>query len=79
MEELLRQDGIERLIIAGVNTHACVRMAVIDAYQRDYGVILASDCIDSWDPEHHRITLQYLSGKISTPLQNQEIAALLTV
>ncbi len=35
------------LVIAGVNTHACVRMTAIDAYQRDYDVIVAAECVAS--------------------------------
>ncbi|MCZ6750830.1 MAG: cysteine hydrolase, partial [Acidobacteria bacterium] len=32
----------EILVVSGINTHACVRMTVIDAYQRDYEVIVAA-------------------------------------
>ena len=41
------------LVLAGINTHACVRMTAIDAYQRDWKIILAADCVDSYDREHH--------------------------
>jgi nicotinamidase-related amidase len=50
------------LVLAGVNTHACVRMTAIDAYQRDYRVVIATDCVSSYDDEHHRITMRYLGG-----------------
>jgi isochorismate hydrolase len=43
-------------------------MAVIDAYQRDYEVVLALDCTDSYDEEHHRVSLRYLTGGMSTAL-----------
>jgi maleamate amidohydrolase len=33
------------LVICGVNTHACVRMTAIDAYQNDCRVVLAADCL----------------------------------
>ncbi|MCX6550851.1 MAG: hypothetical protein NTY02_07580, partial [Acidobacteria bacterium] len=33
----------------------------MDAYQRDYGVIIARDCIDTYDAAHEQITLDYLS------------------
>src|SRR5437763_636482 len=44
----LRPSG---LILAGINTHSCIRMTAIDAYQRDWQVILAADCVDSYDRE----------------------------
>jgi nicotinamidase-related amidase len=70
----LRPDG---LILAGINTHACIRMAAIDAYQRDWQVILAADCIGSYDQEHHEISLRYMKDKIASVMSNQEIGKML--
>jgi nicotinamidase-related amidase len=67
----------ELLIVCGVNTHACIRMTVIDAYQRDYRVIVAAEAIGSTDPEHHDITVHYLDGKMARFLSNARIFALL--
>ena len=36
--ELLSGHGADTAVLAGINTHACVRMAAIDAYQRDLEV-----------------------------------------
>jgi maleamate amidohydrolase len=65
------------VVLAGINTHACVRMTAIDAYQRDLPVVLAHDCVASYDPEHHAITLRYLQGKIARVMSNHEIRAAL--
>lgn len=73
MDDLLDRLGVDTLILAGVNTHACIRMAAVDAYQRDYKVILAIDCIDSYDEEFHKVSLRYLEKTISVPLSNEEI------
>ncbi|HWF93403.1 MAG TPA: cysteine hydrolase [Xanthobacteraceae bacterium] len=70
----LKPDG---LILAGINTHACIRMAAIDAYQRDWEVILAADCVDSYDPEHHEISLRYMKDKIAAVMSNEEIQKML--
>ena len=61
------------LLLAGINTHACIRMTAIDAYQRDWQVVLAADCIDSYDREHHEISLRYMRGKIAAVMSNDEI------
>jgi len=71
----LRPDG---LILAGINTHACIRMAAIDAYQRDWRVILAADCIGSYDREHHEISLRYMKDKIAAVMSNEEIRKMLS-
>jgi isochorismate hydrolase len=70
----LRPDG---LIFAGINTHACIRMAAIDAYQRDWEVILAANCVDSYDREHHEISLRYMKDKIASVMTNEEIQRML--
>ncbi|MFZ2555528.1 MAG: cysteine hydrolase [Minisyncoccia bacterium] len=73
LDDLLQKLGVDTLILCGINTHACVRMAAIDAYERDYEIILATDCTNSWDEEHHQVSLKYLSGKIARLMTNEEI------
>jgi nicotinamidase-related amidase len=65
------------LVLAGVNTHACVRTTAIDAYQRDYEVIVASDCVASYDAEHHEVTRRYLDAGIARFVPSAEIAEML--
>jgi len=77
LEEVLRTLRPEVLVVAGINTHACVRATVIDAYQRDYQVIVASECTASYDEEHHEVTKRYLSDKIARFLSNSAIHELL--
>ncbi len=67
----------DALIIAGINTHACVRTTVTDAYQRDWRVVLAADCIGSYDQEHHNISLRYMKDKLATVMSNEEILSAL--
>jgi maleamate amidohydrolase len=67
----------EVLVIAGVNTHACVRTTAIDAYQRDYDVILAAECVASSDLQHHDVTLRYLDGKIARVLSTADVVSAL--
>jgi nicotinamidase-related amidase len=73
LDEILDSMNINKVIIAGINTHACVRMTTIDAYQRDIEVILAIDCIDSYDEDFHKDSLRYLSGYIAEILDNKNV------
>lgn len=75
LDELLGQLQPDTIVLAGINTHACIRMTAIDAYQRDWPVILASDCIDSYDRDHHEVTLRYMKDKMAAVLTNREIEA----
>lgn len=65
LEEILAGMGIGELVLCGINTHACIHMAAIDAYQRDFRVVLAEECISSYDEEHARVSLNYMDGKIA--------------
>jgi isochorismate hydrolase len=40
-------------------------------------VVLAADCVDSYDREHHDISLRYMKGKIASVMNNDEIRAML--
>jgi len=73
LDDLLAELGARELVIGGINTHACVRTTVIDAYQRDYDVTLASELIGSYDAEHHDVTVRYLDGQIARMSSNSDI------
>lgn len=75
LDATLAELGVRSLVISGINTHACVRMAAIDAYQRDLRVILAAQAIDSYDDEHAQVSLKYMDGKIARVLGNDDIRA----
>jgi nicotinamidase-related amidase len=77
LDETLARIKPDAIILAGINTHACIRTTVIDAYQRDWPVVLASDCIDSYDREHHEISLKYMRDKLAKVLTNREIESAL--
>lgn len=78
LDELLKQLRPELLVVTGINTHACVRTTVIDAYQRDYKVVLATDCVAAYDEAHHEMTKRYLEGAIAQLLPNDAILKMLT-
>ena len=61
LDDLLKTLNPSFLVLAGVNTHACIRTAAIDAYQLDYRVQIISDCVASPDQRHHDVTLDYFN------------------
>jgi nicotinamidase-related amidase len=79
LEQMLGRWKTDVLILAGINTHACVRMTAIDAYQRDWRIIVAADCVDSYDRQHHDISMKYMKDKIATVMTNQELRLALVV
>jgi len=77
LDAVLARLAPDGLILAGINTHACIRMSAIDAYQRDWEVVLAADCIGSYDRQHHDVSLRYMKGKIAAVASNEEIRTML--
>jgi nicotinamidase-related amidase len=77
LDETLARLQPDAIILAGINTHACIRTTAIDAYQRDWNVILALDCIDSYDREHHEVSLRYMKDKMATVMSNADILSAL--
>jgi maleamate amidohydrolase len=73
LDALLRQLGTDRIILAGVNTHACIRMAAMDAYQRDFEVMIVRECVASKDAHHHDVTMDYLDGGIARVVSLNEL------
>jgi nicotinamidase-related amidase len=77
LDEALAELRPDSIILAGINTHACIRTTAIDAYQRDWPVVLALDCIDSYDREHHEVSLRYMRDKLAKVMTNREIESAL--
>jgi nicotinamidase-related amidase len=77
LDETLARLEPDSIILAGINTHACIRTTAIDAYQRDWPVVLAADCVDSYDQKHHEISLAYMKDKIAAVMTNKEIQSAL--
>lgn len=51
LEQVLRRQGVDTVIIAGTVTYACVLHTAFDASVRDFDVVVASDGAASWVPE----------------------------
>lgn len=73
LHEELQSRGIDTLILAGVNTHACVRTSAVDAFMRDYRVFIPEECVASYDPAYHETTLDYLAKRIGMVLDLDEM------
>lgn len=73
LDEILSKLNPSHLVLAGVNTHACIRIAAVDAFQRDYQVIVADSCVNSYDLGFHQDSKRYLEGRVANFLPNSEI------
>jgi len=63
LDTILRCGGTTTLVLTGMATESCVLATAIDATARDYYVILATDCLASFDEERHEAALRILTHK----------------
>jgi nicotinamidase-related amidase len=69
LDQMLRNFGVESLVLTGVATNACVETTARDAADRGYNCILAEDgCATMDEPSHIATLLSFgrLFGKVST-------------
>lgn len=60
LELLLRELGVETVIMTGLHTHMCVRHTSADAYCLGYEVVVASDATDSFTEQDYNNGIEYL-------------------
>jgi maleamate amidohydrolase len=73
LDKILLSLSVNTLAICGINTHACVRSTIIDAFMRDYRVFLPLECVDSYDIEEHENTIHYLSNRLAKVLSLHDL------
>lgn len=61
LDLVLRNQGIQNLLICGVATDLAVQSAVRDAHDRDYIVTVVSDCCGAANEEDHEQSLRILA------------------
>lgn len=76
LPDILRQRGIETLIISGTLTNCCCESTARDAMQAGYRVIMAADANAALSDEEHAATLHILAMVFADLLSANEIADL---
>ena len=74
LEQVLRSNSIDTVVICGYATNACVGLTAIEAYERDFRVVLSGGAILGNEPSKARHMLDYLkSAFLIEPTSNSEI------
>jgi len=63
LETILRNRGIENLLVCGVTTEVCVHTTVREANDRGYRCLVISDGCASYFPEFHAMALKMISAQ----------------
>jgi biuret amidohydrolase len=63
LDLMLRNRGIEALLVGGVTTEVCVNTTVREANDRGYRCIVLADCCASYFPEFHAMGLAMIKAQ----------------
>lgn len=78
LDMILRANGVDTLVLAGVATSGVVLSTVRYAADADYRVIVAADCCGDGDPEVHRVLTEKVFPRQARVTTGQAIIAALT-
>ena len=74
LEDTLRALGVDTVVVAGFSTNRCVGLTALDAWERDFRVILAGDAILGINPLNGQLMLDYLKRVFAIePVSNAEV------
>lgn len=73
IDQILRNLGVDTLIVTGVVTNYCVETAVRDAGDRGYNVVLVSDACAAMSEEHQRLALEILAGVYCVVMNTDQV------
>lgn len=74
---ILRERGIETVIISGTLTNCCCESTARDAMQHDYRVIMAADANAALSDEEHAATLKILAFVFADLRSSEELVEML--
>lgn len=70
----LQAIGCKHIVLAGITTAWCIRSTATDAYQHDYKVTLASDCMQGFAQPDHDAALEAMDGYIATSICGDDLS-----
>lgn len=73
LEEELKSQGIEQVIISGVMTHLCCETTARSAFVRGFDVFMAVDGTATYNQEFHLASLKNLAHGFAIPMLCQEL------
>lgn len=79
LDAVLGQLQPHTLVLTGITTAWCIRSTAVDAYQRDYRVLLAQEAMAGFTERDHLESLNAMNGLLGTALSNADLARLLAV
>lgn len=78
LDLILRENGVNRIIVVGTKTNNCIRATVEDGYHLDYDVVVASDCVATNSDLVNKVHLDDINRYLGKVLTSEEIIDILS-
>ena len=63
LDAMLKNRGVQRLVVCGVTTEVCVNTSVREANDRGYDCLVLEDCVASYFPEFQAMALRMIKAQ----------------
>jgi biuret amidohydrolase len=63
LDSILKNRGIQKLVICGVTTEVCVNTTAREGNDRGYDPLILEDCVASYFPEFQRVALEMIKAQ----------------
>ena len=77
LEQILRRQNVDTLILAGCTTSVCVRATALDAMQRGFRTVLAAEAVGEFDASLHALHLADLDSRYADVVPVDAVVAYL--
>jgi ureidoacrylate peracid hydrolase len=75
LERVLRNLGIDTILVAGTKTNVCCEATARDAMMLDFKVVMVSDCCAALSEEEHQASLETIIQQFGDVLTSDEVLA----
>jgi maleamate amidohydrolase len=73
LDNRLREQGVDSLVVTGLTTSGCVRATVVDGLQYDYRVVVPREAVGDRNPDAHAANLFDMHAKYADVMSLQEV------
>jgi ureidoacrylate peracid hydrolase len=73
LEQVLRNLGIDSLLIAGTKTNVCCEATARDAMMLDFKVVMVADCCAALSDDEHRAALETIIQQFGDVMTSEEV------
>lgn len=72
LNDLLKELGVDKVVLTGVLTHICIQHTAADAFFRGYQVTVPKGCVEDLSDEENEKSLEFIESNYGAEIVNYE-------